>query len=672
LLVALVVGAALLVVAPVASAASLTVNSTADTTDGQCDSSPNCTLREAILAANATTGKDTITFNIGTGTPSIAVGSSALGALPAITHPVTIDGSSGGATRIELNGAAAGTNSSGLTISGGNSTVSNLVINRFDRNGIQIDTAGGDSVVGCRLGTNAAGTAALANGGNGVLILLVSGNVIGGTTSDARNLLSGNTNSGVFILDGNGNVIEGNRIGTNAAGGGAVPNLNGVTIHDGSSNTVGGTAAGARNLVSGNSFFGVFLNDSGSGSTSGNVVQGNFIGTNAAGTAALANGDDGINLDGFVLTTKVGGTSAAARNVISGNGGDGVGVLGPDVVVESGHVVAGNYIGTDVTGAAALANSGAGVHINLARRVVVGGTAAGSGNVISGNHGAGVLVEDSTGPPEEALGTSIQGNLIGTNAEGTAGLGNLIGIDIVDQQETVIGGTTPAARNVVSGNAIGIQLAGATLGTVVQGNLVGTDVTGAAGIPNESDGIVIEYAQNLIGGTVAGAGNVIAFNGSSIVGGNGVLVKGGYGNSILGNSIFTNSLLGIDLGDDGVTPNDPGDADNGPNELQNFPSISSAKSNATTTHLVGKLSSTAGSRFLLEFYSSPSCDPSGNGEGKRFLGRMTLLTGPTGNGSFNRIFHIATPVGDRVTATATSPRGSTSEWSACKKVVSGS
>src|SRR5262249_48004398 len=156
------------------------------------------------------------------------------------------------------------------------------------------------------------------------------------------------------------------------------------------------------------------------------------------------------------------------------------------------------------------------------------------------------------------------------------------------QPDNTIGGTSSGAGNLVSGNAIGIFLTSGADNTTVQGNRVGTDLSGANPIPNEADGVVVNSFQDEIGGDTPGAGNVIAFNAPSIVGGNGVLVKNTSAVTIQGNSIFSNSILGIDLGDDGVTPNDPGDVDQGDNELQNFPAVSSATSNSTTTHVVGK------------------------------------------------------------------------------------
>jgi CSLREA domain-containing protein len=669
------VAGAWLTAVPSASASTLTVNTTEDTNDGHCDLSPDCSLRDAITVANATAASDVIHFSLSSATPVIAVGSSGNGALPAITHPVVIDGTSGASTRIELEGSQAGQDMNGLVVSGGDSTIKGLVIDGFDGDGIKLDTAGGDVVVNCRIGTNAAGTAAAGNVRHGIEINGafdhgIGGNVIGGTTVAARNVISGNGLLGVFVIGSNGNVIDGNRIGTNAAGTAALPNsVHGIEILGAKSNLIGGTVAGAGNLVSGNGQSGiVFEDDFNFTSTSGNVAQGNLIGTNAAGTAALGNAQDGITFSDFPEHTLIGGTTPAARNVISGNGRDGINVSVNQVTAH--ETITGNYIGTDVTGSVAIPNHQDGIDLDAARSDVIGGTAPGAGNVISGNTRDGIRIENTFGPPEEARANVVRGNLIGTNAAGTAALGNLVGIHDINQPELTVGGTASGAGNLVSGNALGIQLVGSD--SVVQGNKVGTDAAGTGAIPNESDGVVVNGAQDLIGGTVRGAGNVIAFNGPSIVGGNGVLVKSAAAVTIEGNSIFSNSILGIDLGDDGVTANDPGDADAGDNDLQNFPSISSAKSNSTTTHVTGKLSSEPNVLFTVELFSSPACDDSGNGQGQRFLGRTDVTTNGAGTGTFDVTFRVQTPLGNRVTGTATNPGGATSEFSVCRKVVSGS
>ncbi|MFL5796430.1 MAG: NosD domain-containing protein [Actinomycetota bacterium] len=676
MLLTILMGAAFLVtLAPTASAATFTVNSTMDDTDADgCEPSPgDCTLREAIEAANATTAKDTIDFDLGSGVPTILVGATTASALPEITKPVIIDGSSGGATRVELDGTNADSLASGLAVSGGHSLVSDMVINDFGQSGIHVFGHGGTRIIGCRIGTDPSGTTAEPN----EFGIFISGfalggptegtgdDVVGGTTQSERNLISGNTADGISIAISNGNLIQGNRIGTNAAGTADLPNGgDGILLQDGSSNVIGGTTPGARNLISGNTENGIEISDFAEGtSTSGNVVQGNLIGTNASGMGVVPNGEDGVHFDSYPVNNLVGGTTAAARNVISGNTDDGVGM---DLKQFDHHqVIQGNFIGTDITGMGALPNTN-GVHINGGRKNLI------TGNVISGNFSRGITIENTFGSPESARGNVIRGNLIGTNAAGTGAMENTVGIGIDGQPDTLIGGTVPAARNVVSGNTIGIQVGNAT-GTVIQGNLVGTNAAGASGIPNLEVGISLTgSSQTLVGGTVVGARNVVAFNAGLVSGTDGVVIDGGTGNSLLGNSISANGGLGIDLDDDGVTPNDAGDVDFGTNDLQNFPAVTSARSNGSVTHVKGAVSGRRSTKLVVEFFSNPSCDPSSHGEGRRFLGRRTLPTGPSGTGGFDIVFSVGTTVGHRITATETNTGGSTSEFSLCRKVTAGS
>ena len=334
-------------------------------------------------------------------------------------------------------------------------------------------------------------------------------------------------------------------------------------------------------------------------------------------------------------------------------------------------VVEGNYIGTDITGTLRLGNGGSGVRIGGSKHNDIGMLAAGSGNVISGNHDAGVFIDNPYASTPDTTFNRIRGNLIGTNAAGTAAIANGYGVHVTGQRANTIGGMNAAARNVISGNAVGIGLDGNAIDNSVLGNVIGTTASGKK-LPNESDGVSIQNGSfNTIGGAAAGAGNVIANNGPSIVGGDGVTVDGGRGNTISGNSIYANSLLGIDLGDDGVTANDVDDADTGPNDLTNLPVVKTAVSNGTAIHITGTLAAQPRTPYSIELFSSQSCDASGNGEGRTFLGTTSASTDHLGNGSFDVVLSAAVPAAQRVTATATDPNGSTSEFSACKAVASG-
>src|SRR5437667_1889846 len=240
---------------------TFTVNSAADPGTGVCDA-VECTLREAITAANAHAGTDTIVFNIpGAGPHTIRPTSN----LPSITSPVTIDGyTQPGASvntlddgdnavlTIELDGSLGGTFGSPtlLSISAGSSIVRGLVINRGSAlYGISLDTNGGNTIEGNFIGTNVAGDAVLGNNQGVIIQFGSSNNLIGGTTPAARNIISGNSD-GISLSGGPGNIIEGNFIGTDHTGSNDLGNTIGIGVTASSNNTIGGTSAGARNVIS--------------------------------------------------------------------------------------------------------------------------------------------------------------------------------------------------------------------------------------------------------------------------------------------------------------------------------------------------------------------------------------------------------------------------------------
>jgi uncharacterized repeat protein (TIGR01451 family) len=252
----------------------------------------------------------------------------------------------------------------------------------------------------------------------------------------------------------------------------------------------------------------------------------------------------------------------------------------------------------------------------------------------------------------------VEGNYIGTNLTGAFALSNsLDGVSIAGSTNT-IGGTTAAARNVISGNRNGIQISAGS-GTQIRGNFIGTNAAGTTGIGNSANGVVIGGSSgNSVGAVGSASTNTIAFNGAA-----GVAVLSGTGNSIQSNSIFLNGGLGIDLGAAGVTANDTGDADSGANNLQNFPVLNSANAAGTSTTIQGTLNSTAGTAFRVEFFSNQAPNPSGFGEGQTFIGAISATTDATGNVTFNPTFAVTVAPGQIITATATDPAGNTSEFS---------
>ena len=255
--------------------------------------------------------------------------------------------------------------------------------------------------------------------------------------------------------------------------------------------------------------------------------------------------------------------------------------------------------------------------------------------------------------------------MIGTDAGGSNDLGNgSAGVALNEANDCTVGGTVAGAGNVISGNgAEGVRInAPTSTGNRVQGNKIGTLANGSTPLPNGSNGVYVltSASNNTIGGA-PGEGNIIASNLAA-----GVFVESGAGNAIRSNSIFSNSGLGIDLGSLGVTPNDAGDGDGGANNLQNFPVLTSSNGAAGgAVNVQGTLNSTPNTTFNLDFFSNASCDASGNGEGRTFLGSASVVTNGAGNITFNVNITASALVGEAITATATNPLGNTSEFSNC-------
>ena len=274
----------------------------------------------------------------------------------------------------------------------------------------------------------------------------------------------------------------------------------------------------------------------------------------------------------------------------------------------------------------------------------------------------GIEINSAANDPEPT-GVKIEGNFIGTDAAGQADLGNEGGVQSVGGKDNAIGGTAPEARNLISGNdRKGVLLSGGSDGSKVLGNLIGTKKDGIGNLGNSEQGVAISGSSNtFVGDGAAGAANAIAFNGDVGVSINfsGSNPNNANGNRVLGNSIFSNDKLGIDLGDDGPTTNDPKDRDTGPNNLQNFPVLTSAEKASGKFAIKGKLNSTPNKRFTIQFFSNP---PNEN-EGKTFLGQKRVTTNREGKVSFTFETSKRLPAGARITATATGPGGNTSEFS---------
>jgi uncharacterized repeat protein (TIGR01451 family)/CSLREA domain-containing protein len=545
-----------------ATAGVFVVESSGDTDNGSCGA--DCTLRDAITAANAYGDGAEIDFNLAAGT-TITVTTSGL---PEATSQLTIDGSTmpgyAGVPIVAINGTGLPSGTDGLDLRGAGSVVKSLVVQAFPQDGIFL-RGGTSSVVNSYIGTTLDGTGAAGNGREGVAAR-GGGNTVGGSSAGQGNVLSGNGDAGVIALTSTS--IQGNYIGTNAAGTDAIPNGNGVVLGSMS----GGSVLGPGNVVSGNNGPGVAMTG-----TDG-TVKGNLIGLNAAGSAALANGGHGVSATG--ASNTVGGSGAGEGNVISGN-------IGSGIHTSRGITVLGNLIGTNLAGDAAIPNSGDGVTLNGSGSTV-------GGNVIASNAGYGVSVLDSF-----AGNTHVVGNLIGTNGAGAAFGNAKAGVVFVSQNNEV------RANTIANNGEQGVVLPGSQ--------------------PNRS----VTVSQN---------------------------------------AIHDNTGLGFDIGADGVTANDAGDGDIGPNLRQNFPTVTRAGSQGSFTQVEGVLNSAPSTAYTVELFKSAACDSSGYGEGGAYLGTVVSTTDVTGHADFQVTFGGGAAQTDVVTGTATDPSGKTSEFSACTPV----
>jgi len=668
----LVLAGASATVAASVAAVTFTVNTVADSSDvvidGVCaDTLGTCSLRAAIQEANATVALDAVQFNIpGAGVPVITFLN--LASLPTITQPITIDGTTQPAGRVGLNG-------SGLRITGGGSLIRGLAIyNRtggFGVGAITLATNGGNVIEGNYLGLDASGATYALQFFAGVYIANSSNNVIGGTTAAARNVISNNASGGIYLDGANGSaqnqtVIQGNYIGSDITGTVDIGNAlgPGITVFGTTSanTTIGGAVAGAGNVISGNGSPGSQHAGLRIAQAPGTLIQGNLIGTNATGTAALGNALDGITVE-FAANTAIGGTTPLARNVISGNGRDGI-QISHNVVIT--HVVQGNFIGTDATGTTALANLGHGIDIIGAGQHVIGGTAPGAGNVISGNGLDGILFTNFTNL--RSTNSVVQGNRIGTSATGLTAIPNVNhGIELGLADGTLIGGTPAGARNVISGNGRdGVHFVQTNL-TRIEGNYIGTDATGAVALGNGIHGIMTGFGNgDMIGGASAAAGNVIAFNAGDGVSSASAMMDA----TVQSNSIYSNAGLGIDRGDNGVSANVTTRDDNAP-------VVTSANTTPAGTTIGGTLrNASTGAVYTVQFFASPACDASGAGEGQFFIGETTVTSaGPNVAVPFNAVLNPPVAGGFVVTAVSIGPftgfgtERFPSEFSVCANVA---
>lgn len=693
-------------------------------------------MREAILRSNQNPGLDSIVFAIADAIKSIKVTAPLPNIVDPVLLDATTQPGYAGTPLVELQGSLLASRENGLSIQAGNCIVKGLAIHSFPGDGILITGPGSNIIESNYIGTDLAGTLSKANGGSGVQVLESPSNRIGGP--QRGNLLSGNKLEGLRIWGAKSllNSVEGNRIGTDANGTAPLANgLSGVLIASGASgNDVGlgfvDDTVSKRNIISGNLESGIRISNA-----KDNSVKGNYIGLDSSGATPLGNRSDGILVEGNSIGNVIGANAAdnindaLEKNWIAGNNDNGIRLFNA-----SFNQIAGNSIGLNIHGNAT-PNASNGILIDgKSNNNVVGlqyGLPETMRNVISGNARSGIEIFDSTG-------NRISGNYVGTSPDGLTAIPNLDGIVVARGSDNnvigldihgvgglssgnVISGNTrngiwlvESSRTKVSQNLIGLASSGLVAlpnqhsgvwisysahdnvigtdlqdssgrleGNVISGNLlqgvsiggtgsdnnriagnwIGTDTTGAAAIPNQTNGILIYDGakKNKIGGPVPDQQNIISgnqgwgvsiefnsgetavvgnriglvegslsvlgntsggvrisqssnnqigdgsFNGSNWISNNGpvgiqVIHESSSGNAISNNYITNHSLVGIDLGGDGPTPNDAQDSDTGPNQLQNYPIVEFVAVSSNRTQIAGKLESTPNSTFQIELF----------------------------------------------------------------------
>ncbi|MFZ4289021.1 cadherin domain-containing protein [Variovorax sp. HJSM1_2] len=497
----------------------------------------------------------------------------------------------------------------------------------------QVVTTTADSGAGS---LRAAITAANAASGPTLITFNISGNVVHTITLSTllptitkQVVIDGTTDTGSVTANGgrpaiviNVGGIAGDGLRLDTGSGGST--IRGLVIQNYASNN----SASAIRIMAG---------------SSGNTIVGNYLGAIGADgeQAAVASGDDVIWIQSS--NNIVGGSTAADRNVL---GLDGTAAGFYAILIESGNgnQILGNYAGVNASGTTGFTGLQSGIWVNS-------GSSANTrieNNLISGAGDAGIAVNTGGG------GTLVLNNRIGINAAGTGLISTTTPVGIIVY--------ATGAGMVISGNWIGsTTTAGISLqtdGITVQGNRIGTDLAGTANWGGKQSGIRVAGSNNLIGGTLAGQGNIIAFSNQQGTTADAISVSSGTGNAILGNSIYSTNTnagsLGIDLGASGVTANDAGDADTGANNLQNFPVLTVARTDgAGNFTITGTINSTANTYIRIEVFSNTSNTVSGYGEGRTLLGFINVLTDASGNASFSTTLSATVAVGAYISATAT-------------------
>ena len=619
------------------------------------DSGPG-SFRQAILSANMGGGYDTITFSIGTGVQTIEP----LSPLPTITNPVIIEATTqpgfSGTPLIELDGALAGAGANGLRISAGNSTVQGLVINRFSGDGIHLDTNGNDTIEGNYIGTDVTGTIVEANGGYGVDVNTAILNKIGGTSAGAGNVISGNAQGGINVTgDSAFLVFQGSQDAklVDSQTGAVLATLHaagtplGSVVFGSDGSLYEADYAGHRIrhfAVTGTELAPFGMGDVDNPQDMIVGPDGNLYVGDAAGSVEEFS-PAGTFLGTFVAPGS-GGLSSAEGLVFGPDGDLYVASFFTNSVLRYDGKT-GAFLGTFVS-------SGSGGLFDPE-----GITFGPDGNLYVSSYGTESVLRYS-GSNGAFLGVFVNGGALLAETYGLSfdATGDL---DVASEQQGTIekfDGTTGAHIATLVTGLQQPQFFGTAPGNVIQGNYIGTNASGTALLPNLV-GVSVSASNTTIGGTTPGAANTITYNS-----GTGVVLLGNSGNAVLGNAIFSNSGLGIDLGNDGVTPNNAFKDLAQPNFGMDYPVFTSASISGTALTVTGYVGTAPGQAVFglsrVEVFASDN-DPSGYGQGETYLGYVTTDT----LGNFAGVLSVAgLAPGTEVTGTATDGCNNTSEFGA--------
>lgn len=497
--------------------------------------------------------------------------------------------------------------------------------------------------------------------------IVIDGNGSTGGGFSLRDGADGSVIRGLVIRNFNGNAItihagaDGNTIAGNYFGQldttgnqGGTGNSSGIVVAS-NNNVIGGVNGSDANLISGNLGSGVTINGG-----SGNLIYGNLIGTDLSGQSAIGNAGPGI-----ALVAASG--NEIRSNLVSGNLNDGISLNNA-----SNNVINSNFVGINFDTDRRLANAGNGIALHA-------GSSSNQiqGNIVSGNNGHGLLISGEASDGNTLLGNGI-GFSSGLSGSPLAVANGLDGIALRDGTGNNQIGDSSGGNFIIAPEQNGISIIGASTGNRIQGNLIGSlpGVLTSSGIGQHGILLAGGASDNLIGGTGSNEGNLIA--NVNLLGGSydGIsLDNSGLGNALLGNRIqgIGAGGLGIDLGNDGTTPNDPGDVDNGPNALQNTPALTLVTTSNDQLRILGNFESSPNSVFRIEFFAGPDAANAG----QTLLGSALVQTDANGRARIDSTLSASLAAGQLVSATATLTVaaqftfGSTSEFSAARAVGTG-